>query len=302
MADTYDSSSMDTITPGTVRNADGDEVPTSNFSFPEHGSDSIPVNLDSFAPRAESVTADDREQAFLYLRQQHGNMVEYVHHLRPAKYQEMQQLLDRISGVESSLDDVRLENRYALLGIIEAQKADGRRIQLMIEEYDRKLDQSRLFIEEELVGLIHNYADEFVGYMKKYRWPLPADCQALQLRSDVVAFILHPPTTINTNNAADPTVALMEEMRKEISDLRDQLRQAQSGGGVEQPQALVAATVKNNEKEYLNADDISREEVKERRHRFVCRYLSQVMLMKLETGYSNINRTVIMYVLLKKSS
>ncbi|KAI9326188.1 hypothetical protein BD770DRAFT_405045, partial [Pilaira anomala] len=170
-------------------------------------------------------------------------MVEYVHHLRPAKYQEMQQLLDRISGVESSLDDVRLENRYALLSIIEAQKADGRRIQLMIEEYDRKLDQSRLFIEEELVGLIHNYADEFVGYMKKYRWPLPADCQALQLRT------------------------LMEEMRKEISDLRDQLRRAQSGGGMEQPQALVAATVKNNEKEYLNTDDISREEVKERRRR-----------------------------------
>lgn len=214
-----DGESGDTITQAIV-NASG--VPSADFSLPRIGTETtgIDMQMGEGGLHSPNSTPEEREQTFLYLRQQQGKMREYVHQIRPAKVEEGYALFGRISAVEASIANLSPEAREAVAALVEQQRTTGRMIEAAIQQNDRKLEESKEYIEQELITFLSEHPLELANLMTKYRWPLLTDCQELQLSQDIVNLVIRPPTLTNDQGSTE-----MENMRRIILELQEQLRQ-----------------------------------------------------------------------------
>ncbi|KAG1585092.1 hypothetical protein G6F46_014898 [Rhizopus delemar] len=81
-------------------------------------------------------------------------MVQYVKVDRPQKWNEMQNLVNRVDAVSTSLDLVSPESRQALFALIQEHRSMGRQIEAQIVRNDQNLERFRRYIVGELHTLI----------------------------------------------------------------------------------------------------------------------------------------------------
>ncbi|KAI9356463.1 hypothetical protein BD770DRAFT_107983 [Pilaira anomala] len=166
-------------------------IPTDNYQFPS-SSEEVSASFGQRASVSGSSKGEERAEVFLYLRQQHRAMKEYVEVARPAKVQEVLSLFKRNTEVEKSVNMVSPESREALMSMIVVQREDGMKLELMIQQFDAKLAQGRQYVEEELISLKEQWPQDLKTWIGKYNWPGYIDCQELQLQQNLVEFIMSP--------------------------------------------------------------------------------------------------------------
>lgn len=239
-------------------------IPTDNYQFPSP-SEEVSASFGQRASVSGSSRGEERAEIFLYLRQQHRAMKEYVEVARPAKVHEVLSLFKRITEVEKSVNMVSPESREALMSMIAVQKEDGMKLELMIQQFDAKLAQGRQYVEEELISLKDQWPQDLKTWIGKYHWPGYIDCQELQLQQNLVEFIMSP-RPIATPVDKEETKAV-SEMRDMIMNLQAEIQRLQvkeDNGKKTQP--LVTSKTEPAKVSY-GEDNTTKEEIRERRRR-----------------------------------
>ncbi|KAG1135838.1 hypothetical protein G6F37_012483 [Rhizopus arrhizus] len=235
-------------------------VPDPSFSFHNEGPSSVPgIDTTHHRPLGGAPSDNEIQEILLSLQDGYRRMVQYVKVDRPQKWNEMQNLVNRVDAVSKSLDLVM-----------------GRCIEAQIVRNDQNLERFRRYIVGELHTLISEYGSRFARFVRSVQWPTVEACRDLNAPDRIVHYVQthltmawDPMETTSSGDNADSS--MVQDLKQMIRELQAQLlvergRQAPADKSCDLS-AVVRPDPGRTAGVALETSELSSEEIKERRKR-----------------------------------
>ena len=199
------------------------------FSFHNEGPSSVPgIDTTHHHPLGNAPSDNEIQEILLFLQDGYRRMVQYVKVDRPQKWNEMQNLVNSVDAVSTSLDLVSPESRQALFALIQEHRSVGRQIEAQIVRNDQNLERFRQYIVGELHTLISEYGSRFAHFVRSVQWPTVEACRDLNAPDHIVHYVQthltmawDPMETTSSGENADSS--MIQDMKQMIRELQAQL-------------------------------------------------------------------------------